>query len=557
MSPGATRSKVKSGCRTCKTRRVKCDEGWPACRRCLSTGRVCEGYGIWGGGGNDYGRRTIGPPCNKNPRGFNAPLLMQTNSREESRHLEWFTYRTAFKLPGVFSFAFWDTLVFQAASNEPAVLHAVLALSSVHKRDGFYVSSLDTDHPDEQERFTLQHYSRAITHLQPHFSAKSNSSIRVALITCIMFVLMEFLRGHYKTGNAHLQNGLKLLDEFQARSSGIDSYSLFLEPCCDSVDAWIIQAFLRLDVQAKLLGYGSQHLRMVLDDTISRVPNLKFTFQSFNQARQHLDRLYCQIFHINHECRRQGWPRDQVYTDDLLFRQHNVKNALASWYQAFRASCVSLVTKKLSTSTVAQTLIRIHYTMAEIMADTCLWPADESRYDAHTEDFHIMMEQLTTVRALSQMPSLSKIMHFPDMSGSVADLGALAALYFVIGKCRVHKIRHEALGFLSETCHKEGIWNAVLIASIAQEIVRIEEGDFYTDCDVANEAASVDDGSNADSKEPVLPESYRLHDVEVELPESYAGIATIKCKRRLDGDIWEVITRDFVYNVPTQSWVRS
>lgn len=33
-----------------RIRKVKCDEGQPACERCTSTGRVCDGYGIWGGG---------------------------------------------------------------------------------------------------------------------------------------------------------------------------------------------------------------------------------------------------------------------------------------------------------------------------------------------------------------------------------------------------------------------------------------------------------------------------------------------------------------------------
>ena len=36
--------KVKSGCITCKARKVKCDEQKPHCQKCLSLGRTCEGY---------------------------------------------------------------------------------------------------------------------------------------------------------------------------------------------------------------------------------------------------------------------------------------------------------------------------------------------------------------------------------------------------------------------------------------------------------------------------------------------------------------------------------
>lgn len=36
--------KVRTGCITCKIRHKKCDETKPACRRCTSTGRKCDGY---------------------------------------------------------------------------------------------------------------------------------------------------------------------------------------------------------------------------------------------------------------------------------------------------------------------------------------------------------------------------------------------------------------------------------------------------------------------------------------------------------------------------------
>ncbi|ETN40213.1 uncharacterized protein HMPREF1541_04489 [Cyphellophora europaea CBS 101466] len=38
--------KVRSGCATCKKRRVKCDEGRPTCLRCRASGKRCLGYGL-------------------------------------------------------------------------------------------------------------------------------------------------------------------------------------------------------------------------------------------------------------------------------------------------------------------------------------------------------------------------------------------------------------------------------------------------------------------------------------------------------------------------------
>src|SRR5271156_3905141 len=40
----ARKPKVRTGCVTCKIRRIKCDEVKPACLRCTSSGRKCDGY---------------------------------------------------------------------------------------------------------------------------------------------------------------------------------------------------------------------------------------------------------------------------------------------------------------------------------------------------------------------------------------------------------------------------------------------------------------------------------------------------------------------------------
>ncbi|PQE23420.1 Fungal specific transcription factor domain-containing protein [Rutstroemia sp. NJR-2017a BBW] len=40
----ASKPKVKTGCQTCKIRRVKCDEAKPACMRCVRFGHKCDGY---------------------------------------------------------------------------------------------------------------------------------------------------------------------------------------------------------------------------------------------------------------------------------------------------------------------------------------------------------------------------------------------------------------------------------------------------------------------------------------------------------------------------------
>lgn len=102
-------------------------------------------------------------------------------------------------------------LMSQACATEPAIRHAVLALASAHMEEVRGASSRTSERANKQDIFTLQQYNKAIIYLQPFFSDYRRTSIRITPITCALFVNMEFLRGHYRKGNIHLQHGLSLL----------------------------------------------------------------------------------------------------------------------------------------------------------------------------------------------------------------------------------------------------------------------------------------------------------------------------------------------------------
>lgn len=120
---------------------MKCDEKWPACCTCVSTGRVCDGYGIWGGGGNRYEQRLSREAVPKPAKLVPTNLLLRNSSLsqtvpvesvEEHLHFEYFKHETLSKLPGVYGRKYnniWELLVMQACANEPAVFHAVLGKS--------------------------------------------------------------------------------------------------------------------------------------------------------------------------------------------------------------------------------------------------------------------------------------------------------------------------------------------------------------------------------------------------------------------------------------------
>ena len=536
-----------------RIRKVKCDEGRPTCHRCISTGRICDGYGIWDGDGENLHRHRACVTGMRDkrviprlPASISIPF---SDNTEEKEYFEWFKCRSATKLPGSFISRFWDTLLFQASLNEPAVSHAILALSSAHK--GAIVNADDqtkvTSAPSEQERFALKHYVKAINHLQPCFSVKDRTSFRVTLITCIAFVCLEFLRGHFKIAQAHLQNGLQILIEAEMLSN--DNIGILQsKPHQESTDDWIIEAFSRLHLQVELFKYTFQHPCLVLQVTSPQSPTL--VFHSINDAWQQLGQILNRVFLLTHHARQQALSqhRSTQYPQALPELQQQIQIDLARWldrYESFKNTIPhdsSIEEKK------AYQGLPTYHTMATIMAATCLTPTNESIYDSHTSQFLLLIKQLTHLRTLA---SPAQILPAGDMSRSIIDMGWIPPLYYTAIKCRVHRLRVHAIRLLESTSHREGIWDAKAVACVARKVMEVEERGFYKG--VADDFPLASIPLLQDLSLPVLPEEYRMRDVEIVLSGAPLDRILLFCKRKEgDGGDCRVLVAE--YDVYLRRW---
>ncbi|CAJ0555102.1 Ff.00g051670.m01.CDS01 [Fusarium sp. VM40] len=549
------RSKVKSGCKTCKLRKVKCDEGRPACQRCLSTGRVCDGYGIWGGGSHVLQAQA---QVQAQAKTFSAPVpgpvtfIVSLNANEKL-YFDWFKCRTSAKISATFSSGFWTTLVFQACSSEPAVLHALLALSSAHKK-GVVELGIHSNSPSAemspQEQFTLQQYVKAIGHLQPHFSAKDRASCRVALITCIVFVCLEFFRGHFATAQLHLKNGLDILGQMQGlpdASSGI----LALKPCHEATDAWIVEAMSRLHIQVELFRYLHHHSCVILQPAPYHQKSQPDHFENLNEAWKGLEVIYNQIFHITHRARQRTIGATEQASQQL------VKERLSSWHTTFQQSIEAWPGGTNVFMRKASQVLLIHYAMTNIMAETCIHN-NETIYDSCTEKFIKLIKEATGLWDIStQDYNLEDEMPLYVMSTcmprSIIDMGWIAPLYFTAVKCRVHRIRVEAIKLLRTSPHREGIWDAHIAACVAKKVVELEEGDFYQGFDLADDFSLNTPMRDQDYQLPLLPEPYRISEIEASLSGAPMDKILLYCKKEQQGVNRRALMSE--YPVSEQDWV--
>lgn len=478
------------------------------------------------------------------------------SSSKEMGYLEWFRCRTAVKLPGSFATGFWKTLLFQATLDEPAVLHAVLAISSVHKRGT--LAAENHSEPDdiacEQEHFTAQQFVKATHHLQPHFVTRDKASFRVALITCALFVCLEMLRGHFKTAQMLLDNGAKILREMQMLSIG-DNGIHCLKSCSDPIDESIVEAFSRLYLQEELFRYAYRHPRPILP--ISRFGSPVSVFRSINETWQHLERLLSRIFNLTHQSRKLVIVRGAGIQDNpaLLVHQQDIRTELIQWLRVFEVYQKPLQGRRSAEEEKCYHLLCAYHTMASIMADTCLAPNDEMSYDAYTSQFIVLIEQLAHLWTVASITSHVQVPpgHAVNMSWSIIDMGWMPPLYCVATKCRVHRIRLQAIRLLESTFHREGIWDAKTTACVSRKVMQLEERGYYEGLAATDDFPLVSSPSLQDLSLPTLPRSYRIREIEVVLSDAPMNDMMLFCKQKhADVDCRVLLS---TYDTRLQNWI--
>lgn len=194
-----------------RTRRIKCDEARPSCYRCSTTGRKCDGYS------SDI---VISSQTFKDCINLIQRISVHVpGNAEEKRGFDFFLRNTAAELSGYYDSSFWGNLVLAASTQKPSLRHAVVALGALH--EDFSQKRLHSAPSLENQRaqLALNQYSKAIGALRRSLSHGKEEPL-TALISCILFVCFDSLRGHYESAMVHLQSGLGILRDMRKSSTG-------------------------------------------------------------------------------------------------------------------------------------------------------------------------------------------------------------------------------------------------------------------------------------------------------------------------------------------------
>ncbi|KAK2596772.1 hypothetical protein QQS21_006167 [Conoideocrella luteorostrata] len=203
-----------------RIRRVKCDEGQPACVRCISTGRKCDGYDINAKPRSRQNQtlvkqipiRRIYPPTPSLPRPLQADI-----SGTEMERFYFHCFRSiAGQAVGIrhkYNAMFWKDCIPRYCYEVDSVRHAFVAFGAAYHNFQTAGERVDPAAPPSRtERFIIQQYTLALSGLaQDIQQVNVRRQYGIVLISCLAFFCVEMLRNDGQAALTHLSNGLQLM----------------------------------------------------------------------------------------------------------------------------------------------------------------------------------------------------------------------------------------------------------------------------------------------------------------------------------------------------------
>ncbi|KAF5857019.1 hypothetical protein ETB97_006410 [Aspergillus alliaceus] len=519
----ASKPKVRTGCITCKIRKVKCDEGKPACTRCTNTGRKCDGYAL----------EIV-------PSKISQPLKTVTASKSsmESHALEFFFHKSSTQLAGFFEGGFWRATVLQLSLVEPAIRQAIAAIGSLHEHKGgckllpsFNAASGNADP-------AVQLYNRAIR-ATIEKTASDLSAIPVVVVASILFTAFEFLRGNAPAAASHISSGINLLWAWREKTGSRpktpwgQAYSSFQSHFVETELAPIISLF---NLNTSEYHPGTRR-KVLLNPVDTGMLVLADRFESLREVRVAMVDMVTAttaVFSLLDENLMVGRPVGA----EMLSITRGLRQTRDRW----KANFDDLVRRKGSTwnkdEQDAADVLRLMW-YSTIMGITTYRVGCECAWDDHREDFEGILRIGENI--------VSNPDRYPDeLTKTLSlDFGLLYPLHAVAWKCRWPRLRRKGLDLLRRMPRQEWWYRVDHYHAIFSRVMELEEA-----CLDLHDGEIPEDAT-------VIPEHVRVHDFYTEPTSTKVNgyslfKLTLLTKPNGLGEGWHHTTEDLWLPTPPQ-----
>ncbi|KAF2707311.1 hypothetical protein K504DRAFT_535825 [Pleomassaria siparia CBS 279.74] len=516
----ASMSRSRTGCATCRRRRIKCDEGYPHCLRCLKAKLTCEGYFHAQPSTQTSSCKPIllpkpGGVCHMTSLAWQArpcprykvarlstprpTAILLGETEVENRYLKYFHHETTSGFQSAYDWTLWNRLVLQGCHHEPFIRYAVVAIGALHK-------SMPISSPSGEESLTKNSqpmaklhrefayltYGKALKYMQQ--AIDSGTGLRHALIACLLVVCFETHTGNRYKASTHAKYGLQILQQWRKSTPPQIATSALAPP---DVEEDIVEAFRNLDIQITTVSDSrtfEEHERSMEED-LPIVMSMPTYFDGLETAK-----MYCTIImrRSNHFMGT-TWTRtrpdlltrafktqegstlvslgDQIHTtaftvDDTVREEQKPFFAeVVRWLEAFEPvfSRIRQAGHVSPRKYVIATILQIQALCLKITLAGVLF-TQEILYDEYLPEFKEIVRLSADVAKICHSNSSADF-----WAGSfLLDLGLVMPLFSLILRCRAPVLRRHAIDILMHW-HVECWWDPLLIVALGRFVMEVEE----------------------------------------------------------------------------------
>ncbi|CAG8890842.1 unnamed protein product [Penicillium egyptiacum] len=450
--------KSRSGCKTCKIRRVKCDEEKPSCLRCSTTGRKCE-----------YEDRGLSPWA-ASPFAFTPghALSSQNAGRRERRAFEYYFQHVSQHLAGGMHVEFWTGVVPQICRSEPAVWDAMIAISALYENPKQCVHfhflrdrrNKEACFLNNAQQDALTWYSRSISSVSSQIQ-RGSADPYIALISCALFICVETIQGHMEQALELYRQGIALILDLRAKigHGGVSASKALL------LERSIIPLFLRLGTCSLTIS-GAQ-FPIELFGFVET--DMSVGFASVDSARTIMSALAAEVILFEREANLhlRVVGTESAISPEMVAKKGALRARLAEWHRAYTNLCQN--NSSLPVDPICPEPILFTYHAAALICVTGCLRQQETVFDVHFADFVTIVEQSRLILDASAGPNEAQPAFTFEMSVGVP-------LAMTVLRCRDPGLRRKALDLLRLAPPIQGFFKCAPVALLSEVLMKLEEG---------------------------------------------------------------------------------
>ena len=366
------------------------------------------------------------------------------------------------------------------SQSEPAVRHALVAVGALDERRDVYLQNVTytksividppLDNGDSSQRgqhndpFAISQYNKAIAHVANAMSSPSSNSIDTALLVCILFVCVECLRGDYAPALKHFRGGMSIALAAAGKEGPNSRVSQMT-----GIRERLMPFFNRLELLCQLYGQRPEY-----EYGLGPSQTLPDAFHSIVEARDSIVHMMNISIRLIHSTKFRRYS-NEITLDDII--QHNeIVSCLSAWkptLDRFLATAPpSTHLQEAATTLEIQRIATLSWLNRSLVPEESTADADMPLYEQAVrlaESLRISPDYQNQTN-----PQTSKT---PPPSTFLFDMEIVSPLYLVAIKCRHPLIRRRAIAVLRHTVRREGLWDSVKAAAVAERVIQIEEKD--------------------------------------------------------------------------------